>query len=327
MRKIKKTASKGASIKMKAKKNPATKKQLKAAASNSSAHPSTQIPLLNDDCVLKISPYLNIKELNSMKDCSRRFSALADYAVHRRFRNKYVYLPAKETAADAASFLHKFGKIITHLQIDDDDRFIRFCNQNGLKFNSSLKKCLHLKFLRLKNVSFGNVGFEKFKQTLHNIESLELINCDLSSMHVNGFMKSCNKLKKFSIDAKLTADMCSSIIQNGHSLESIRLKKYDLSTTEFYKFIGDLKLLKNLKSIDVGRVRKSSVLPMLRALVKTNSKIKTIHISKYLPENDEVFELLKRLNYLRTSNLQSDLLRQMIFQLLQPNVIRKNVHL
>lgn len=234
MRKTKKTASKNAGIKTK--KNPATKKQLKAAASSQSAFPSTQLPLLNDYCILEIFSKLKMKELCSVKSCSRKFSSLADDTVQRRFRGEYVCLPGNETsAADAASFLSNFGMDITHLQIDDDNQFIRFCNNNtrkGQKFHLLLKKCQKLKFLRLKNVDFANAGFNKLKPILQNIDTLELINCNLSPDQVKVFLKSCKKMSKLSIDGNLSAEICESIHTNVRSMHKFDLKECDLTTKD-----------------------------------------------------------------------------------------------
>lgn len=72
--------------------------------------------------------------------------------------------------------------------------------------------------------------------------------------------------------------------------------KYELSTTEFLKFIADLKILPKLKKFDIGRVRKTSVMPILNELIKSGSRLTTISFVKFLPQNDEFFKLVKQLN-------------------------------
>lgn len=285
----------------------AVKKQSKVSTPASSAVVPA-ILSLNDDCVLEIFSYLKLEDLFRTSSSCHRFSSLADYTVRKRCKTEYVRLPAKQSHADAASTLTKFGDVIKYLQIDDESRFIRFCNQNGTKFNSMIKNCTELKCMRLKNVSFGNVGFEKLKRKLKNIEALELYNCDLTSMHVNEFLNTCGKLTKFSIHgatSPITSDMCSSIIQNGSLLESITFRncRYEISTTEFFKFIADLKRLKNLKNIDVGRVRQRSVLPMLLVLVGSNSQLETIAFGGFVPKNNEFFDLLKQMKQLKSCQL------------------------
>lgn len=301
------STSNSASMKIKAKKKhglstKVTNKPSKARASacaSSNSTPLTLLSTLNDDCILEIFSYLNIKDLCAIRDCSRRFHILADCTVHKRFRNKYVRLPAKENAADAASILIKFGKLFTQLQIDDENRFIRSCNQstNALKFNSMITDCKSLKCLRLKNVCFGYVNSQKFKQILQNITTLELYNC-MASNHVRELLESCKTLKHLTIAGKIhsiTSDICFAIKNYGQFLESIRFRncRHELSTIDFLNFIGDLNQLKNLNKIYVGRVRKSAIIPILIKLVKTNSHLETIGFNKFIPENNEFFESLK----------------------------------
>lgn len=263
---------------------------------------------LNDDCILEIFSYLKLENLFRIKDCCRRFSSLADYTVGKRCKTEYVCLPAKQSPADAAAILIEFGDVIKHLQIDDENRFIRFCNQNGNKFNSMIENCKNLKCLRLKNVSFGKVGFMKLKQKLKDIEALELYNCDLTSMHVNEFLKTCPKLTNFTIygaASPITSDMCSSIIRNGSALESITFRncRYEVSTNEFFKFINDLRRLENLKNVYIGRVRQRLILPLLLVLVKSNSQLEKIAFSGFIPKNSEFFDLLKQMKHLESCQL------------------------
>lgn len=285
-----------------------TKAKKNQSKVSNSASLAVAIPTLNDDCILKIFSYLKLEDLSRTKDCCRRFSWLADYTVQQKCKNEFVRLPTKQNAADAASILTKFGHEIEHLQIDDETRFIRFCNQNCNKFNSMIKNCKNLKCLRLKNVSFGNVGFQKLKQSLQNIEALELGNCDFTSMHVNEFLKTCGKLTKFTIHgatSPITSEMCLSVLQNGSALESITFRncRYDISTAEFFKFIADLKRLNNMKKLDVGCVRQRSILPILHEMVESNSQLETIAFSGFVPKSSDFFDFLKQMKRLRTCKL------------------------
>lgn len=259
---------------------------------------------MNDDCILEIFSLLTLKSLCAMKDMSRRLRSLAEDTVERRFRNKYVRFPGAETKKTALSFICKFGGLITHLQIDDQDRFIRSSERNGLRFNSLMKKCTNLKHLRLRKVDFINdVSFSNFLEELHmhSILSLSFTHCKLLSWHLPEVVKSCPKLINFTYDGHIESRGCNAIIQNGQFLKSLCFKncKYDtMSVTEICNNIARLGTLPKIQNFDVGHVSRSFVLPILRKLMETNSELQTISFDGYLPRfeaDNEFFDLIKKL--------------------------------
>lgn len=228
---------------------------------------------LNDDCLLEIFAYLEMKDLFAVSDASNRFTNLAYQTAEKRLRGgEYVHIPEYESNQrhhiytkhiEAASMLIKFGPFIRHLQINGQHDFIQMCNGQLFslwKFGEMLNNCTSLRSLRLKEVELWRVQFAKAKPVLRKIETLEMRHCCCGTRKLVGILRECHKLKHFSLDEHyitLTADVLSSIIQHVN-LESLRLKNgfvggfENLNHSEFTKFVNELRALTQLKKLEIG---------------------------------------------------------------------------
>lgn len=154
--------------------------------------PKHSILQLNDDCLLEVFSHLSLKDLCAVKNCSWRFSNLADSVVRTRWRNKEYVCDLADFSNDeseAVLALAKFGHFISKLGV----RGIH-CTKIAVKnFGANLDNCtslekLHLKFVDLSLLLTGQC------QVLQHIKVLNLDNCLGNNWQHAKLVKICTKL-------------------------------------------------------------------------------------------------------------------------------------
>lgn len=277
------------------------------------------ILLLNDDCLLEILTHLKMEDLCQFRECCERFRYLADSVAEKRFRKeKYVRLPKvgpewwyRKNLAKTALVLSKFGKFITHLSVDDAQRFIRLCNRDDCNFVSMIRDCTALKSLRLKKVDLWGMSVGKMKSSFNTIETLKLNNCRVPPVYIGTLLKASRMLKHFIMDGNgtaLSANICSDIIRYGQNLRSIRFKrkvKYDVTAPEFSGFVQELRQLRKLKTLEICNIRKSSVILETTHILADSTSLERLRLSRYVPDGN-FFEALRRFVNLKVCILHTD---------------------
>lgn len=277
------------------------------------------ILLLNDDCLLEILTHLKMEDLCQFRECCERFRFLADSVAEKRFRKeKYVRLPKmgpewwyKKNLAKTALVLSKFGKFITHLSVDDSQRFVRLCNRNSCDFVTMIRDCIALKELQMKKMDLRVFSVRKMKSSFHTIETLKLNNCQIQPEQIATLLKAAKVLKHFTMNGNgtaLSSYICSNIIRYGQNLRSIRFKrkvKYDVTAPEFFKFVQGLRQLRKLKTLEICNIRKSSVILAAIHLLAANTSLERLRLSRYVPDGN-FFEALRRIVNLKVCKLHTD---------------------
>lgn len=185
---------------------------------------------LNDDCLLEVFSHLSIEDLCAVKDCSRRFSDLADSVVRSRWRNKRYDCDLEDfnnNESEVILALAKFGRFVSHLCV----RSIHLSKITVENLGVKLDYCTSLEQLRLQFVDISLLLSGQCK-ILQNITNLYLDNCHGNNWQHAKLVKICTELKNLSVlkYGRITKGLAA--INSHANIENIRISGFFLSLNE-----------------------------------------------------------------------------------------------
>lgn len=211
------------------------------------------MPQLNDDCLLGIFSHLSLDDLCAVKDCSSRFSDLADSTVRRRMQNETYVCDVEDlfgVKSEQQVIVAKFGKFVTKLQLYGE------IQRKGTTFidpksSQSFQECTSLRTLRLTrvNLSLLSSRIRSVSCVLQNIKSLELEHCHGSYWQHVRISKACTMLRNLTLKLEAVTDDLKSI-NDCENLECIDISASTGDSDEI-RILQQIQKLKKLTFRDI----------------------------------------------------------------------------
>lgn len=263
----------------------------------------SSILVLNDDCLLEILSYLELKDLVAIKDCCSRFRYLADSMAGKKFpKDEYVYVPFiwsgwKVKTTEAAALKMKFPQAITHLHFRQN--YLNSDSNCTVKLGtlSMITNCTSLKCLKLE-MNLYQLPVQKLESILQDIETLVLTYCfgENNIRKTLAILATTRKLKHFTLrgekNAKVPSALFDAIIKYGTNCESIRLLGYTLlsmKNDQFFAFLNQLKQLKKLRCLELRSSHRQSITKLEINLLATLDSLEELILDGCTP-TDELFQ-------------------------------------
>lgn len=257
---------------------------------------------LNDDCLLKVFSYLEMKDLCALRDSCCRLSNLALTIVlkglHRNEFNDYFCLPSKPRPSDKdfeekALMATKFGEFFNHVEIVGRVK-------DSWRIGAVLKNCTSVKSFRLRNVAMGIVPVYKMKAMFENIETLELLRCRISTRKLVRILNATKSLKHILIHGKMemSSDLLSAIVEH-ENIESIRLRItgiYHVTETEMRNYAELLQPLQKLKNLEILYIRYPAMIASAMDVLAKIDSLEELTFSWFKPTVEFIRKLDTFLN-------------------------------
>lgn len=169
---------------------------------------SCEIYRLNDHCLLDVFSYLPTIDLCAVKHTCRRFNALADVTVKKRFDTKYPFDPEKQfilqnatNYKDTTLILKHFGQFVKSAQI-------KFTSGSHLNKNMwlLLKHCTSLKRLDFFDENISSLPTYQMRRILRNLNYLAFHDKSDNGLNFGRIISACENLEYLSYFSSWTGD-------------------------------------------------------------------------------------------------------------------------
>lgn len=234
------------------------------------------IPSLIDDCLLAIFAFLSIEDLFAVRQCSRRFSALADDVARKKSRENtfwyiYNYRPHRKV-------LECYGKFMEDVVFDVNYEKTRPSTKAGLETPQekwmSLARCTSLRTLTIKNIPlFYDASVAKIYEGL---QSLSIEDCLSGRLPLAQIILKCKNLKSIKIKNSCCYPEILDLIATSPALKDIESIEVDLLGLKHVNAFQQRTKLKRLRF----NVMYWAELPA--AVVAVNRLVSVTHLELYL---------------------------------------------
>lgn len=234
--------------------------------------------ILNDDCLLEVFSYLSDVVLCAVKDTCRRFNALPDSVVQKRFQkmSEFKYTLNRDNQKEFALTLQHFGKFIETPMIIETEPNVEV---KGMW--SHLKHCTALKALELHSMNIEGIPCLNYrlKKIFRNLHDLKLIRCTGKDLDFARIINACENLRRlhvFCVQDGATDSLISHIARESSCIEDLYFGSFPSNSETFSENVTKIRNLKKLH-LFVLYCQNHRVASAIEALAAEN-RIAQIHL-------------------------------------------------
>lgn len=249
--------------------------------------------MLNDDCLMEIFSYMDLRSLQTLASVCWRFKSICEY-MYTRYRSLDVELCTPLRILHL--MLHNVGSSLQSLKME-------FCRESELVLVS--KYCKSLRLFSIKGYSFP-FNVKQLSGIFTNLQRLDLIDCKLSDKCLSSLLEASRKSSEASVLEELNISRNDELIGSA-LVDIVGLKVIDLSfcyrlkPEYFIEFVAKNKNLRKLNIIECDSLEKDCI----KAISIHSTELEELHTTH---PYDNCLDALQKLKNLRFQSVRDYIL-------------------
>lgn len=210
---------------------------------------TSEILLLNDDCLLAIFSFISLLDLFQLRNSCRRFRALADAEALKQGRREEFHQIYKCKMHEEV--VGCYGQFMQNVVFEQNNEVLRLLENGSDAPNAKwkwLKQCTALKCLTLRKIP---LEYDRYSAKIYNsLEEFRIDECTNERYHYEMLVGACKNLKTFSVN-KLHYPRLIYCVATLENIEKVSIRKCFLYPNHLLKNVAKLWTLKKLKYFEL----------------------------------------------------------------------------